>query len=785
MNLVKNFPILKLGYHRSRTLKFDRLLSFFREDFKAIAPSSALNKFKLYCRPGWAQNYTSNLCFKRHFTNMDSQHTLPLDTPIIYLKCEEAFSGLTENERKFAHYLSRASWWGGLIIFCQKSPESPILFNMLTRLFRSQPLTSLKEVAMEKAAFSEDDFKGLLIYYSGLVYNSGNFLGFGDRKFIPVVEKEKLEKLIRSSKAYLEASDIMDTYLNGCLDAAYDLSETKKFLGLPEQGVTMYFTPNCTADDAAIVKEYLSSKNIEAWNTRLLKYEKNGETILDIRIASIENSSAEGITVATEEFQGHKICVSRGDYAFALRQMIKELEQAKAYANDLEVKMLDRYIESFTTGSVKSHKEGSAHWVKNKSPAVETYMGFIEVYTDPTNQRAEFESFVAVVNREQSRKFDLLVSKAEKEFLPLLPWGSDFEDDVFMQPDFSSLDVVTFATAGLPIGINIPNYKDVKEEIGFKNVTLSNVMSCRSIIKGGPFISDADHVLREKHGVVGLDIQVGLHELLGHGCGKFLRRKEDGTLNFDPAKVKNPFTGGEASFYEKGQTFNTVFTDLSSSYEECRAENVALYLSLNDDILDIFGVKPEDKDDMKYVIWLDMFYAGLKGLEMYQPDQKKWGQAHSRARFVLLRVALEAGNGLVTLTETVGEDGLPDLLLTVDRSKIATVGREAMGDFLKKLQVYRSMGDIESARGMFEKYSQVLEDGPQPFAKWQKIVVRKRRPRMILTMANTRESGGQVELISYPDGPEGNVASWIDRFSPDDYNRIEADLLNFANNYTK
>ena len=717
---------------------------------------------------------------------MTSQHQLPLDSPVLYLKSEEAFSGLSDKERKFAHHLSRASWWGGFIVLCQTSPESPIIFSLITRLFRSEPIDSLRNVAINKAGFTEDEFKGFLIYYCGLVYNLGNYMGFGDRKFVPIVSKDKLQALIRSSKAYLEAPSTVDSYMEKCLDLMYDLDENKKFLGLAPKGVTMYFTPNCCDDDAEIVKEFMTTHNIEAWNTRLLKYEENGENVFDIRYSSSEKSNCEGITRGVEEFKGHKFKVSRGDYAFFLSKIVEELEKAKEYAaNDIEVEMLKKYAESFVTGSLKAHKDGSTSWVKNKSPAVENYIGFIEVYRDPTQQRAEFESFVAMVNREQSRKFDTLVKRAEKEFLPLLPWGKDFEDDVFMRPDFSSLDILTFACSGLPIGINIPNYKDVKEEHGFKNVSLTNVMSARTVVKGGPFLSDSDHELREKHGALSLEIQVGLHELLGHGCGKFLRRKDDGTLNFDQSKLKNPFTGEPVSFYETGENYNNKFTNIGSAYEECRAETVAMYLGLVDEILDIFNVLPENRADLKYVSWLDMFYAGLKGLEMYQPLQKKWGQAHSQARYVILRVGIEAGEGLVNLTEKVGEDGLPDLSLSIDRSKIETVGHQAMGKFLQKLQVYRSMGDIKSARSMFEEYSQVPEDGPHPFAKWHEIIVRKRRPRMVLTMPNTKLAGDDVQLVSYPDGPEGNVNSWVERFNSTDYESIEKHLVDFAQDYTR
>ena len=75
-----------------------------------------------------------------------------------------------------------------------------------------------------------------------------------------------------------------------------------------------------------------------------------------------------------------------------------------------------------------------------------------------------------------------------------------------------------------------------------------------------------------------------------------------------------------------------------SSLEECRAECVGLHLSLLNNVLEIFGHSGAEAEDIKYVNWLSLLHAGLKGLEMFSTASGEWKQAHSQCRYVIMQV---------------------------------------------------------------------------------------------------------------------------------------------------
>lgn len=673
------------------------------------------------------------------------------NAPIVSLSAKKHFDELSAQEKRYAHYLSRASHWGTRAVLRSVSPESESIYSLIIAIHESVK----GDYSKLKSDCGDQVVKTYLEYASQFLSNLGNYKSFGDTKFIPRISREGFAELVTA----LNNPSVKQIWLE-VNEAIYTINDKSKMLGWPDKGhVTGYYINSISKNEAESINSALAEKGIMPENTRV---EKAGDCTFVIHVASSERQNLTTYYPGEIEFsilgQPAKMKIQFGDHAAEFAKIVDSLSEAKMNcANEIEQEMLASYIASFQTGSMNAHKESQISWVKNIGPSVETNIGFIETYRDPAGVRGEWEGLVAMVNVDRTRKFSKLVEKA-KNFITLLPWSSEWEKETFSPPDFTSLEVLTFAGSGIPAGINIPNYDDVRINIGFKNVSLGNILSAKSGSEPVTFLEEKDKELFNKYRGEAFEVQVGIHELLGHGTGKLLQQVDDDEYNFD---LKNPPLGLDekpvTTFYKKGETWGSLFGSCSGSFEECRAECVAMYLGTNRDILSIFGFDSEKvQNDVIYISYLSMCRAGLLALEQWDPLTGNWGQPHMRARYAIFKVLLDAGQGLVSLCgETPAE-----VTIQLDASKIESEGKPAIGEFLRKLHLYKCSADSVAGIQFYNEATTVVPE----IAKLKDVVLEKRLPRKQFIQGNTFiDADGNVEVREYQETVEGMIQSFLER----------------------
>ncbi|CAK7230471.1 hypothetical protein SBRCBS47491_007596 [Sporothrix bragantina] len=705
-----------------------------------------------------------------------SQFLADAPPSVVRLEISKHFEALSDSQKRYAHYISKASFAGNRIVLRQVSPESESIFDFILAL--NKTAAGDWPALAAKAGVEEAHLTAFLQYAAQFLGNCGNYKSFGDSKFLPRAPESAFAALASTSpeaEKYYKATNgaIFSSDKPGLLH-----------LGYTDEGhLTTYYpdSPDITKDEIAGVAKWMEKKGMLPENTRLRK--QKGSNVFELLIASGQTAPpVNGRDVGSEQtefsldesesaaLKGATIRIVYGDYATEMAEVAKNIAQAAVHAdNETETKMHEAYAKSFSEGSLLAFKDSQRYWIRDKGPMVETNIGFIETYRDPAGTRGEWEGFVAMVNMERTRAFGALVDAAPK-LIPLLPWSADFEKDKFLSPDFTSLEVLTFAGSGIPAGINIPNYDDIRQTEGFKNVSLGNVMSAKAPNEKIPFIRDEDLELYQKYRDGSFEVQVGLHELTGHGCGKLLQETSPGVYNFDHANPPvSPITNKPVTtWYKPGQTWGSVFGGLAGAYEECRAELVAMYLSCEFPVLKIFGFGDGSDNidgeagDVLYASYLSMARAGLTSVEFWDPKAQKWGQAHCQARFSILKCFLEAGDDFCKLDYK--NDDLSDLTIKLDRSKILTTGRKAVGDYLQKLHVYKATADVTNGVAFFaDKMSKV---GLEYWGtKVRDVVLQNKQPRKVFVQANTYldEATGKVTLKEYEPTPEGLIQSWADR----------------------
>jgi dipeptidyl-peptidase-3 len=648
----------------------------------------------------------------------EPEYLCPTGFEVGDLHVDEILQSLSPAQQKYATYLSLATWSGFSILANQVSLEGGSIHSFLYDFLLQYP-----RAALEAASTAGPSPLSHLIDYAAVFYtNGGNYLGFGDSKFIPRITREELLSLVADYPS-------LRSKLDACIDSLYDIDPSSLHIGFHPGGATALYQPReFRQDEQKAVDALLQQANIGIENTIIHR-------LSDKYVVKQFSITIDEVGRKIGDVEGKPVYVTKGHESEALTKVVHWLKLARDSAlNPGEIEMLNTLINHYETGDLREHIRYSELWVGDVDPVIENYHGFIETYRDPAGVRAEFESFVAALNPSESEFLHKFVSLSST-VLPLLPYPPCYERSNFIPPSYNAINLLTLCSSLTPAGINIPNYDEIRLNKGFKNVSLTNVTNSATITASKfPFLTDdvipAFVAMAAKTGFLG----VAAHELYGHGSGR-LFTEADVANNAVPDII---FPGRfVTTFYAPGETFTAVFGACNGSYEECRAETSAMHLAFKDEVLDMYGVAPEDRQTFKFVFVLNKFHAAIRGLTMYVADVLQWKQPHSRARFAMLRAAIIWGRGAVAVRKIDGQ-----YKLIVDQDKFDGIV-DAIELLLKHLNYYKTARLPEQGREFYAALTSIDDF----WMDVRKAASDVKTPRTIFAGSVVRKVGEEYTLV--------------------------------------
>ena len=585
----------------------------------------------------------------------------------------ELLNQMSEKEKKYATFMALASWAGYPIILKQVSRESTKIFNFVHEFVKSFTDDEINAIFAENTKTNqESNLYQALRFCLAIIENIGNYSGYGDQKILPRISKLDFEKICENR------GEKIKNLFDQCKSNFYKYNDLQ--LGFYPNGCTAYYEPeDFTQEEQKAIDQILLNKGIHLENTKLIRKEDRYEALqysIDI--------DKEGTKVG--EYNGKGIFLTKGFCSDELKNVNYYLNKAKDYAeNENQRKYIELLMESFQTGDINKHLEASKYWVLDSSPNVETQIGFIECYHDPAHVRTEFQGLISTVDKNESKCLQDFVDQSST-ILKNMPYPPEYERDTFTKPSYNSLNVLVYPTTMPFVGINVPNYDEIRMKFGFKNVSLDN-MGNGTIPSAEQLWLIPDEIIPTYQEMICKvrKIHTATHELYGHGSGTLFSEEDIKNKAIKDILSSDPDHTLVTTFYPEGVTYNKAFAAISSSFEECRAETTALYLTYTDDVKKVFGITdPEQKKKFDLIEAYKMLEAGMNSLASYSPTTLKWTQAHAEGRFCILRAVLIWSRGAARL-----EENGDSLKIIIDENRLDDV-HDAVGKLLKHINYYKA-----------------------------------------------------------------------------------------------
>ena len=367
-----------------------------------------------------------------------------------------------------------------------------------------------------------------------------------------------------------------------------------------------------------------------------------------------------------------------GIYSAALERICAELLKARRYAeNELQKEGIDKLIEYYTTGDLRTWDDYNVLWVQDSLGVVDYVNGFIEDYDDPLGRKATWEGLVDIKDAEASRRTEILSANAQW-FEDHSPVDPRFRKPVVKGVSAKVINAVALAGAtypSTPIGINLPNADWIRKDYGSKSVTIANITGAydlaaleapRSVLS--EFAWDQKEIdLVKKYGDYMDEIHTDLHECLGHGSGQLL-----------PG------------------TSSTALGEYQSALEEARADLFGLYYCADPKMIELGIVKDPEAYKAEYATYIrNGIMTQFTRVELGRQNT----EAHMQNRKLIAEWCYEKGAAEKVIEKKV-RDGKTYFVVN-DYPRL----RELFGELLGEIQRIKSEGDYEAGKALIETYA--------------------------------------------------------------------------------
>ena len=364
-----------------------------------------------------------------------------------------------------------------------------------------------------------------------------------------------------------------------------------------------------------------------------------------------------------------------GKYGPQIAEIVTHLEAAVPFATESMAAALCALVRFYRTGETADRRAYDMAWVQDQDSPVDTINGFIEVYMDARGIKGSWEALVFYINEGKTRAIQTLAENAQW-FEDRMPWDPSYRKEGVRGITANAIDVVIeMGESGpvTPIGINLPNDQEIREQYGSKSILLSNVVETydRSRPEGfrTEFTWTADEAARaERWGSLASELSTNMHEVIGHASGKLAEHVEG-----------NP---------------QVALKEQYSALEEGRADLVALYFIADPKLVELGLVPEESHEDLVLAEYEAYTRNALVQLRRVR-EGSQLEEAHMRNRQMIIRWLMDNTDAI----EVRRRDEKTYYVMT-DRGSF----RQGVGRLLAAVQRMKSEGDYEAAKELFETY---------------------------------------------------------------------------------